>query len=134
MVKSRCAEQRCPLPVPASVNIPAKSERSVADWPLVRLKLREILKTKADQGQDQVQLSNVKRLFRSLYGIELSETALGHTTLTGLLGDPRLRDICSVEVYGRGHVVVPAASCNPPMTPPPRASQQITTSLKVIHT
>jgi len=133
MVKSRCAEQRCPLPVPALVSIPAKSERSVADWPLVRLKLREILKTKADQGQDQVQLSNVKRLFRSLYGIELSETALGHTTLTGLLSDQRLHDVCSVQVHGRGHVVVPAPPCKSPMTPPPRASQDVNSPLMMIH-
>jgi len=134
MVKSRCAQQRCPLPVPASVGIPVKSERTVADWPSARAKLREILVTKADRGQDQVQLSNVKRLFRSLNGLELSETALGHTTLTGLLSDPRLRDICSVQVHGRGHVVVPAASCNPPMTPPPCDFQQITNPLRAIHT
>lgn len=134
MVKSRCAQRRCPLPVPASVGIQVKSERMVADWPSARAKLREILETKADRGQDQVQLSNVKRLFRSLYGIELSETALGHTTLTGLLGDPRLRDVCSVQVHGRGHVVVPATPQSPPMTPPPHASLQAISPLMTIRT
>jgi len=42
--------------------------------------------------------------------MELSETALGHTTLTGLLNDVRFRDLCTLQVHGRGHVVVPVPS------------------------
>ncbi|CAK9026537.1 NEDD4-binding protein 2-like 1 [Durusdinium trenchii] len=41
-----------------------------------------------------IPLSNVKRLFRSRYHTELSETALGHSKLSELLQDPRLKDIC----------------------------------------
>merc|ERR1712129_671264 len=60
-------------------------------------------------GSPQVQLSNVKRLFRSLHQMELSETALGYATLTELLNDPRFRSICEVRAQGRGHVVVPVS-------------------------
>jgi hypothetical protein len=51
-------------------------------------------------------LSNVKRLFRSRFRVELSETALGHSKLSELLNDPRLQDICFVRLQGHGYVVV----------------------------
>ncbi|CAK0856783.1 unnamed protein product, partial [Prorocentrum cordatum] len=52
-------------------------------------------------------LSNVKRLFRSRFNMELSETALGHSKLSELLNDTRLqdRDICFVRLQGHGYVV-----------------------------
>jgi len=53
----------------------------------------------------------VKRLFRSLYQMELSETALGYTTLTELLCDARFHDVCTVRPQGRGHVVMLAEPC-----------------------
>jgi len=59
------------------------------------------------RGADQVPLSNIKRLFRSLYQMDLSETALGHSKLTELLQDPRFKDICSVQFQDRGYTVVP---------------------------
>jgi hypothetical protein len=55
-------------------------------------------------------LSNVKRLFRSRFHMELSETALGYSKLSELLKDPRLQDICTVQLRGQGYVVVPRAA------------------------
>jgi hypothetical protein len=112
MVKSRCAKDRRPLPAPnATISKRASQPKlEVADWETVRTKLREILDMATERGSGLVQLSNVKRLFRSLFQMELSETALGHTTLTGLLNDTRFRDVCTVQVQGRGHVVVPVPS------------------------
>jgi len=72
-----------------------------------RLKLREILDSARLRGTDQVPLSNIKRLFRSLYQMELSETALGRSKLTELLQDPRFNDICTVQLQDRGYAVVP---------------------------
>ncbi|CAE7223439.1 rsmB [Symbiodinium natans] len=60
-------------------------------------------------GTATIPLSNVKRLFRSRFHIELSETALGHSKLSELLQDPRLQDICSVRLQGHGYVVSPVA-------------------------
>lgn len=62
----------------------------------------------ARSSPEQVErLANVKRLFRSAYGLELSETMLGYTKLSDLLQDPRLSDLCSVELRNRGYAVVP---------------------------
>jgi hypothetical protein len=108
MLKCRCAEQQRPLvdpPVTASPEGPVQFQ--VADLATARLKLREILDSAALRGADQVPLSNIKRLFRSLYQMELSETALGHSKLTELLQDPRFSDICTVQLQDRGYAVVP---------------------------
>jgi len=56
-----------------------------------------------------IPLSNIKRLFRSKFRKELSETSLGHAKLSELFQDPRLRDICTVRLQGHGYVVAPAA-------------------------
>lgn len=53
-----------------------------------------------------ITLSNVKRLFRSRFNLELSETALGHSRLNELLQDPRFSDICSLEMQGKSQVVI----------------------------
>jgi len=44
-------------------------------------------------SESGITISNVKRLFRSCFGLELSETALGHMRLVDLLRDPRFGDI-----------------------------------------
>ena len=69
--------------------------------------LKEILFS-LSPGSTSIPLSNVKRLFRSRYHTELSETALGHSKLSELLQDPRLKDICHVRLQGHGYVVGPA--------------------------
>mmetsp|Transcript_111896 Transcript_111896/g.222401 ORF Transcript_111896/g.222401 Transcript_111896/m.222401 type:complete len:498 (+) Transcript_111896:121-1614(+) len=122
MLKCRCAQEQRPIvnqPVSASPYGPI--EFQVADLGTARQKLREILGSAALLGKDQVPLSNIKRLFRSLYQLELSETALGHSKLTELLQDPRFNDICSVELQDRGYTVVPVH----PIQTTPRASNGV---------
>eukprot|EP00747_Dinoflagellata_sp_TGD_P081446 gnl/TRDRNA2_/TRDRNA2_161306_c0_seq1.p1 gnl/TRDRNA2_/TRDRNA2_161306_c0~~gnl/TRDRNA2_/TRDRNA2_161306_c0_seq1.p1 ORF type:complete len:709 (-),score=94.98 gnl/TRDRNA2_/TRDRNA2_161306_c0_seq1:118-2244(-) len=77
----------------------------VATWDMARDCLREILTISGPGG---LPLSNVKRLFRSKYQLELSETALGHAKLSGLLQDPRFSsDLCTVRLQDQGYLVLP---------------------------
>jgi len=73
---------------------------------MVRLHMTEILQLKELPGGEAVQLSTVKRLFR-LRGLELSETALGHSKLSELLSDSHLSDLCTVKLQEHGYFVVP---------------------------
>jgi len=70
--------------------------------------LRDILDSAApaEEGPSSVPLSNVKRLFRSKYSVELSETSLGHSKLSELLQDKRFSDVCEVQLQGQGYIVV----------------------------
>jgi len=55
------------------------------------------------QGEQQLgtlPLSNVKRLFRSRFGLELSETVFGHVRVCDLLRDERFADLCSLSMSG----------------------------------
>jgi len=123
MVKERCAERQRPC------TGPVQGKNAIATWDVVRTCLQEILKD-LSPGSGSIPLSNVKRLFRSNFHTELSETALGHAKLSELLQDPRLCDVCSVRLQGQGYVVMPlapkpvdggriqlAASCTPPQHP-----------------
>jgi len=103
MIKERCAERQKPC-----TNIARGNGSDLADWEVVKRGLKEILQS-LSPGTATIPLSNVKRLFRSRFHIELSETALGHSKLSELLQDPRLRDICSVRLQGHGYVVSPVA-------------------------
>jgi len=107
MLKCRCAQEQRPLMDPA---LAGNTEFQVVGWELARTKLREILQSATVRGAGQVPLSNVKRLFRSLHQLELSETALGHSKLTELLQDSRFHDICTVQLQDRGYAVVPVNS------------------------
>jgi len=107
MAKTRCAQQQRPLTGSAKAAGGQNASLTVADWTAARAKLRQILASAVLRGSDNVPLSNVKRLFRSQYQMELSETALGHTKLTELLQDLRFGDICEVKLQDRGYVVVP---------------------------
>jgi len=89
MLKERCAERLRPC---ISTR---RSTKALATWGTVRTHLYEILDG-LDAGADVIPLSNVKRLFRSKFRIELSETALGYSKLSDLLQDPRLSDVCNV--------------------------------------
>merc|ERR1719183_3384595 len=55
---------------------------------------------------DRVPLSIVKRLFRSRFNLELSETMLGYLKLSDLLQDPKFADICTVQLEGNGYNVI----------------------------
>jgi len=62
----------------------------------------------ASSGGQPVPLSNMKRLFRSKFHVELSETALGYAKVSELLQDPRVSDLCEVKLQGHGYVMMPA--------------------------
>merc|ERR1719446_1861942 len=81
----------------------------MASWDTARQYLRDILDSSAKSSPDSigtVPLSNVKRLFRSRFRTELSETKLGHSKLSELLQDARFSDICNVQLHGNGYIVV----------------------------
>jgi len=82
-------------------------ELPLATWESARQHLREALAFAMQEGSDSVPLSNIKRIFRSQFQTELSETALGHSKLSELLHDLRLRDICTVKLLDQGYFVIP---------------------------
>jgi hypothetical protein len=80
----------------------------IATWEITRQHLQEILDSAPEpaEGNRTVPLSNVKRLFRSKFHTELSETMLGHSKLSELLQDAKLSDICTVQLGAHGYVVM----------------------------
>jgi len=102
MMKEHCAEQQQPTASSDAAAMP------LATWEVARTYLRDILEAAAlpDEGPAMVPLSNVKRLFRSRYHTELSETMLGHSRLSDLIQDERFNDLCSLELQKSGYVVV----------------------------
>lgn len=100
MVKEKCAEVGKPLASSGT------GSARPATWDTLRSSLKELIDALPSDG-DCVPLSNMKRIFRSRFNLELSETSLGYPKLSELLQDPRLADICSVGQQGRGYVVVP---------------------------
>merc|ERR1712129_176476 len=94
----------------------------VASWEDTRLCLLELLDSTVHSAEPGViTISNVKRLFRSRFHLELSETVLGRTRLFDVLNDPYFQDICVVESQGDGQVVVRRRYCPLPQidVPPP---------------
>jgi len=85
-----------------------ESELSLATWETARKHLKEILEENASKSGSlgTVPLSNVKRLFRSKFQTELSETKLGHSKISELLQDQRFGDICTLELQPHGYIVV----------------------------
>lgn len=67
----------------------------------------DVLEYAVRKGKKHVPISTLKRLFRSRFHKELSETALGHTKLSDLLQDINFKDFCSVRLLERGYVVIP---------------------------
>jgi len=78
-----------------------------ASWADTRSHLAEILDSALRKGKQQVPLSTLKRLFRSRFRTELSETALGYTKVSDLLQDARVSDICTIKLLESGYVVLP---------------------------
>jgi hypothetical protein len=83
------------------------SELSIASWKDARRCLKQILTESLQAGVDQVPLSNIKRICRSQFQIELSETSLGHSKLSDFLQDERLSNICTVRLLDQGYFVIP---------------------------
>jgi hypothetical protein len=86
------------------------SDLTLATWETARTYLRTILSESMKSGSDTVPLSNIKRIFRSQFSTELSETSLGHSKLSELLQDSKLSDICTVRLLEQGYFVVPQFS------------------------
>jgi len=108
MVKEQAAAQQVATAAVSQEGAPG-SGMTFATWDVARACMREILESAAvpeQQGPPTVPLSSVKRLLRSRYQVELSETALGHSKLSELLQDEKIRSVCSVELHGQGYIVV----------------------------
>jgi len=78
----------------------------------------------------------VKRLFRSRFQLELSETSLGHARLCDLLQDDRFSDVCRVKFQTNGYVVTPVRSAQEGSATSEQASlpQGEVEDLDVVHT
>lgn len=63
-----------------------------ATWQQAIACLRHLVHAPPASEPHGITISNVKRLFRDLYGLELCETALGHVRLLELLRDARFKD------------------------------------------
>jgi len=107
--KEQCAMLHRPF---AQRGLMGEEKLRLASWEDVQNGLWELLKADEgeDKGQNTLALSNVKRLFRSQLKVELSETALGHSRLHDLLGDPMLEGVCVLQTAGSGQVFVAKAS------------------------
>merc|ERR1719387_3040512 len=103
LVKKQHAE--CMRPCAPAAN---EAVLPCADWDAVRACMAGIMATALQSGDGVERLANIKRVFRAKYQLELSETMLGHTKLSELLQDPRLADICTVELRNGVFAVVPA--------------------------
>jgi len=79
----------------------------LATWETAREIICCLLNDSSVWREGAVPLSNMKRLFRSRFGVELSETALGHSKLSELFQDARMNDVCEVQLRGHGYLVFP---------------------------
>jgi len=102
MVKDRSAQRQ--RPCESSSSRRSKST-AFATWDIMRPCLQQLLSV---QGGQAMPLSNLKRLFRVRFNVELSETALGHAKLSECLQDPRVCDLCDVKLQGQGYIIIPA--------------------------
>jgi hypothetical protein len=80
----------------------AAAQLPVASWEEARACLQEMLR----RAGGKVALANVKRMFHSQFSLELSETAFGHSRVSDLLRDPRLQDVCRLDLQSNGYMVV----------------------------
>lgn len=107
MLKDKAAAKQS---VCASLGGAGVGELPLATWETARQHLRDALTCSMQEGSDSVPLSNIKRIFRSQFQTELSETSLGHSKLSELLHDLKLRDICTVKLLDQGYFVIPQFS------------------------
>jgi len=101
---SRVKEQSAKSGLPCANTARRSKASPLATWDMMRPCLQQLLSA---SGQP-MPLSNLKRLFRVQFHVELSETALGYAKLSECLQDPRVRDLCDVKLQGQGYTIVPA--------------------------
>merc|ERR1719401_2628169 len=94
-MKEQCAEQQL---------LTKKARCPLATGDVLRSCVREVLQDARDIG---FPLSNIKRSLRTRFKVDLSETALGHATVSELFKDARLHDICSVRLLDNGYFLFP---------------------------
>lgn len=101
MAKEQCAASNmaCSANGGSAASLPALS------WEQAKFYLAELLRFSSPEG---IPLPNVKRLVKSTFNVQLSETALGYSKVSDLLRDPRLQDICLVKKQGHGYVLTQA--------------------------
>lgn len=114
-VMSKCflKEKHAELGVAQAVS--ANSEASTmpfATWATVRACLMDIMNVARHSDQGCEPLANIKRLFRTRYHLELSETLLGYTKLSDVLQAPQVSDLCSLEMRNSSCCVVPTSIWN----------------------
>jgi len=100
MMKEQCAMNGQP-------STGSNKQNELASLPIASLEVaRKYVLEILDAGKGEVPLSNIKRLFRSRFQIELSETSFGYSKLSELLQGPSFSDICRVELRGHGYTVI----------------------------
>jgi len=103
-VKEQCAFHQQPICAK-----PGAESFAVATLEQARECLTELLNSECNPEPGVLTLSNVKRLFRARFQLELSETALGHARLFDLLRDVRFRDVCVLQAHKNGQLLVKRA-------------------------
>jgi hypothetical protein len=99
MEKEQCATYHSPT----AASKGTASLMPIASWEETRAGLAWLL-ARSESGT--IQLPNVKRLFRSDLGLELSETALGYARIFELLHDPYMSSVCNLRLEGKNWMVV----------------------------
>jgi len=80
------------------------------DWVTSWEDLASFLMQLLHQSGGPVRVCEVKNTFRKKFGIELSETALGHTCLTSLMKDERFTSIFDVSIEASSELITLRAS------------------------
>jgi len=79
-----------------------KTAKVVSTWEELRINLQQLL---MEEG-GSVMLSAVKRLFKSRFDLDLSETFLGQRRMFELLQDPRMEGMCVLQSHSSGQLMV----------------------------
>jgi len=101
MMKEHCAAYQRPC----SVAVRSVPDLPLASWEAACEGLRTILRASGGDRPGTLPLSNVKRIFRHQFKLDLSETALGYSKLCDLLQDERFQEICTVCLEENGYLV-----------------------------
>lgn len=79
----------------------AESFAAISTWGEIWYYLQQLLSCpEHSDASHGITVSNLKPLLKLHFGVHLSETAFGYERLQPLLQDPRLQDICSVQLQG----------------------------------
>lgn len=102
--QGEASNPRCPDQADRSEkkpNMPTEkpTQSKYASLSEVRTGVAKILNSAVYERNGAVHISNLKRIFRRWFGIEVSEAALGFARLVDLLADPYFRDVCQVQIW-----------------------------------